>query len=179
MDVQKERERKQRQPRSLKPFNTLSDSMKTKRSRAFSLQIGKDFDNEVSNFYNLLDQPVLQEVKFNVQDKKYVVNYHSEEDGYLDPFIKVIDQGSISQNAYRKLAAIQPELPREYNILDAKQKINEEMNIKIPIFALNIDNIDMSLTTNDPSNDTIGSTKFYFQILIQVTFFFFFFNYKR
>ncbi|CAG8683851.1 6623_t:CDS:2, partial [Racocetra persica] len=90
MDVQQERERKQRQPCFLKSFNTLT-----------------------------------------------------------------IDQGLISQNAYRKLATIQSELPREYNVLNTKKRINKEMNIKIPIFTLNIDDVDMSLTTNEPSNDNI------------------------
>ncbi|CAG8792542.1 3637_t:CDS:2, partial [Gigaspora margarita] len=114
-DMEQECKRKKRQPHSLKLFNSLSESMKTKRSRAFSIHLGKTFDNEVPKFFNSFDRPILQEIKFNIQNKDYVIDYKNNDkenrDRLLDPFIEVIDCGPISHHAYRKLAAIQPELP--------------------------------------------------------------------
>ncbi|RIB19131.1 hypothetical protein C2G38_2182650 [Gigaspora rosea] len=98
----------------LKPFNSLNESIKTKRSRAFSVHLGKTFDSKVPKFFNLLDQPTLQEIKFNIQDKNYVIDYNNDKensDRFLVSFIEVIDQGLISHYTYHKLAAIQHELP--------------------------------------------------------------------
>ncbi|CAG8855241.1 23482_t:CDS:2, partial [Gigaspora margarita] len=104
LDIEKEHERKHRSS-SFRLFNTLSESMKTKRSCAFSVQLDKAFKNE-----------------------DYLANYNKEKTSSFDAFVKVIDQGPISQDAYRKLATLQPELPRDHNISDARKNINEEMN---------------------------------------------------
>ncbi|CAG8848403.1 18971_t:CDS:2, partial [Gigaspora margarita] len=145
----KERERKHRSS-SFRPFNTLSKSMKTKRSRAFSVQLDKAFKNEVSNFFNPIDRPVLQEIRFCVQDKDYLANYNKKKTSSFDAFIKVIDQGPISQDAYRKLAALQPELPRDHNISNARKNINEEMIKQVPINILNAKNIPFTTTNEIP-----------------------------
>ncbi|CAG8840788.1 39077_t:CDS:2, partial [Gigaspora margarita] len=85
VNVEQERKRKKRQPHSLKLFNSLSESMKTKRSRAFSIHLGKTFNK----------------IKFNVQ---YIINYKNNDkenrDRLLDPFMEVIDHGPISHHAY-------------------------------------------------------------------------------
>ncbi|RIB17717.1 hypothetical protein C2G38_2186582 [Gigaspora rosea] len=149
MDVEQERERKKKEKRLrfLKPFSMLSESMKTKRSRAFSLHLGKTFENESFKFYNPNDQPILQEICFNIQDKNYLVNYCKEkEDQYINAFVKVIDQNLISRDAYRELSALEPDLPREHNISDAKKRINKEMNEKILIFILDIKNVSITAT---------------------------------
>ncbi|RIB30076.1 hypothetical protein C2G38_2153677 [Gigaspora rosea] len=115
---------------SLKPFNSLSESMKTKRSRAFSVHLGNTFGHEVPKFFNLLDQPTLQEIKFNVQDKNYVINYNNDDKENSErshvPFMEAIDRGPISHHAYRKLAAIQHELPRAYEISDIRKTLTKK-----------------------------------------------------
>ncbi|CAG8491019.1 28892_t:CDS:1, partial [Dentiscutata erythropus] len=68
IDVEKERERKN-QSHPFKLFNTLCKSMKEKHSHAFSKQIGIAFKNEIHKFYNPMNQPILQELRFNVQEK--------------------------------------------------------------------------------------------------------------
>jgi len=149
LDIKKERERKHRSS-SFRPFNTLSESMRTKRSRAFSVQLDKAFKNEVPNFFNSVDRPVLQEIRFCVQDKDYLANYNKEKPSSFDAFVKVIDQGPISRDAYRKLAALQPELPRDHNISDARKNINEEMNKQVPINILNAENVSFTTTNEIP-----------------------------
>ncbi|CAG8609754.1 11408_t:CDS:2, partial [Racocetra fulgida] len=74
-------------------------------------------------------------------------NDKENSDRSLVPFMEVIDQGLISHHAYRKLAAIQHELSRAYEISDTEKDINQEMSTQIPIFTLNIKN--MSLETSD------------------------------
>ncbi|CAG8821881.1 42138_t:CDS:2, partial [Gigaspora margarita] len=91
MDVKQECERKKKEKRlrSLKSFSMLSESMKTKHSHAFSLHLGKTFENESFKFYNPNDQPILQEIRFNVQDKNYLVDYCKEKgDQCINAFVK-------------------------------------------------------------------------------------------
>ncbi|CAG8503837.1 608_t:CDS:2 [Scutellospora calospora] len=117
--------------------------MKTKQVCVFSTQIGKAFNSEVLKFYNIIDQLVLQEVRFNVLGKNYLADYRKrdseKENQSFDLFTKVIDKGPISQDAFRYLAALQPELLREYNIANTRKRINEEMSKKVSIFILDID----------------------------------------
>ncbi|RIB29089.1 hypothetical protein C2G38_2156340 [Gigaspora rosea] len=145
MDVEREHNRKKRQPPSLKPFNSLSESIKMKRSCAFSVHLDNAFGHEVLKIFNLLDQPTLQEIKFNVQDKNYATDYNNDDkensERSLVPFMEAIDREPISHHAYRKLAAIQHELPRAYEISDIGKNINQEMSTNIPIFTLNIENM--------------------------------------
>ncbi|RIB12529.1 hypothetical protein C2G38_2200402 [Gigaspora rosea] len=86
IDVEQEREckRKENRPCSLKPFSVLCESMKTKCSHSFSLHISKN----------------------------YLVDYCKEkEDQNINAFVYVIDQNLISQDAYRDLSALEPDLP--------------------------------------------------------------------
>ncbi|CAG8819529.1 15495_t:CDS:2, partial [Cetraspora pellucida] len=145
IDVEREHKRKkrQRQSLSLKPFNSLSESMKTKRSCAFFIHLGEVFDNQVPKFFNLLDQPVLQEVKFNIQDKNFVIDYNddykenSDSIRFLVLFLEVIDQDPISHHAYH-----------------TGTRINQEMSIKISIFTLNIENMTLETSNIDVDIDT-------------------------
>ncbi|CAG8774207.1 7043_t:CDS:1, partial [Cetraspora pellucida] len=102
----------------------------------------KAFEKESLKFYNPINQLVLQEVQFNIQDKNYLINYYKEnENQCIDTFVKVINKGSISQNVYRNLATLQSDLLQDYNISNAKKKINLEMNKEILIFILDLENI--------------------------------------
>ncbi|CAG8605411.1 16371_t:CDS:2 [Racocetra fulgida] len=99
-DVVQEREKK-RKFCSFKPFDKLGESMKTKRFHLFSVQLGIAFENEILKFYNPIDKPILQEIRFNVQNKKYLADYSDgntkkKEKQQLDAFVKVIDKGPIS-----------------------------------------------------------------------------------
>ena len=132
----------------------LSESMNTKRSRAFSAQVNRAFEKEISGFYGSIKQPILQEIHFNVQDKNYYAKYNNKnkenESERINTFTKVIDKGPISREAYRNLTALQPELPRDRTIYENRKKINIEMNQKIPIFIIDIKNTSLTST-----NETI------------------------
>ncbi|RIB14849.1 hypothetical protein C2G38_2193924 [Gigaspora rosea] len=124
IDIEHEREhkKKEKRPYALKSFNLLSESMKTKHSRAFSMQVDKIFESEALNFYNQIDQPVLQEVRFNVQSKNYSAICYNEKEQNIDAFVNVINKGLISRDAYRDLTALEAGLLREYNVANVKKK---------------------------------------------------------
>ncbi|CAG8564614.1 22030_t:CDS:2 [Dentiscutata erythropus] len=93
----------------------------------------KIFESEALNFYNPIDQPILQEVRFNVQSKNYSATYCNEKE----------------QNIDADLTALEAGLPREHNVANVKQKINEKMGENILIFVIDIKN--SFLTTNETS----------------------------
>ncbi|CAG8841488.1 19773_t:CDS:2, partial [Gigaspora margarita] len=90
------RMREKKRTHSFKPFNTLSKSMKEKHSRTFSKQVGIAFKKQIPKFYNPMDQPILQELRFSVQDKNYVVNYHNEnrdeKNKHIEAVTEIVDQ---------------------------------------------------------------------------------------
>ncbi|CAG8687476.1 3402_t:CDS:10, partial [Gigaspora margarita] len=114
--------KKKKRPYALKLFNLLSEFMKTKCLHAFFMQVGKIFESEALNFYNQIDQPVLQEVQFNVQSKNYSAIYYNEKEQNIDTFVNVINKGLISCDAYRDLTALEAGLPREYNVTNDIEK---------------------------------------------------------
>ena len=142
-ELERERERKHRS-RYLKPFNDLSNFMKTKRAYMFSEQLAVNFTDIAVKHFHPDDCPILQEICFTTQDKNFQANYgiqnKEKENQRNEAFTRVIDQGPISRDSYRNLAALQPELPRETTIYKTKKRINEEMNHAIPISILNISN---------------------------------------
>src|SRR5438034_1019330 len=140
-ELERERERKYRS-RILKPFNKLNKSMKTKRAYMFNEQLAVNFTNTAVKYFHPDDCPMLQEICFTIQDKKFQASFgiqnKEKENQRNEAFTKVIDQGPIARNSYRSLAALQPELPRETTIYKTKKRINEEMINAIPISILNI-----------------------------------------
>ncbi|GES84262.1 hypothetical protein GLOIN_2v1778530 [Rhizophagus clarus] len=124
-ELEKERERKQNS-RLLKPFNKLSNSMKTKRVHAFSEHLTVDFKNTAISCFYPNDHLDLQEIRFAVQEKTFKANFGiqdmEKENQRNELFIKVIDQGPISRDSYQKLAA----LPRESQ--QSSVSINEDSN---------------------------------------------------
>ncbi|GES90891.1 hypothetical protein GLOIN_2v1778530 [Rhizophagus clarus] len=166
-ELEKERERKQNSC-LLKPFNKLSNSMKTKRVHAFSEHLTVDFKNTAISYLNPNDHLNLQEIRFAVQEKTFKANFGiqdmEKENQRNESFIKVIDQGLISRDSYRKLAALQSELPRESAIYKTKKKINEQMNQAIPISILNISGQQSSVSINKDSN-TINDSEVIKEVL--------------
>ncbi|GES91519.1 hypothetical protein GLOIN_2v1778530 [Rhizophagus clarus] len=166
-ELEKERERKQNS-RLLKPFNKLSNSMKTKRVHAFSEHLTVDFKNTAISCFHPNDHLDLQEIRFTVQEKTFKANFGiqnmEKESQRNESFIKVIDQGPISRNSYQKLTALQSELPCESAIYKTKKKINEQMNQAIPILILNISGQQSSVSINEDSN-TINDSEVIEEVL--------------
>ncbi|CAB4415544.1 unnamed protein product [Rhizophagus irregularis] len=158
-ELERERERKHRS-HLLKPFNKLSNSMKTKRVYMFNEHLAVNFTNTATKYFHSDDRLTLQEMCFAVQDKNFQANFgvqnKEKENQQNEAFVKVIDQGPIARDSYRNLAALEPKLPRETTIYKTKKRINEEMNNAIPISILNVTDqpsftpIDENPDINDP-----------------------------
>jgi hypothetical protein len=137
----------------LKPFNKLSNSMKTKRVYMLNEQLAVNFTNTAAKYFHPDDCPTLQKICFTVQDKNFQASFENQnkekENQRNEAFTKVIDQGPIARDSYRNLAALQPELPRETTIYKTKKRINEEMNNTIPISILNISNQPSPIPINE------------------------------
>ncbi|CAB4398420.1 unnamed protein product [Rhizophagus irregularis] len=69
-ELERERERKHRS-HLLKPFNKLSNSMKTKRVYMFNEHLAVNFTNTTTKYFHSDDHLTLQEICFAVQDKNF------------------------------------------------------------------------------------------------------------
>ena len=119
-----------------------------------SKQVFSDFTNISKQYYNPVDQPLLEEIKFSVKEHKFKVKTNENIENVEaqrhknKAMVMAIDKGPISRDAYRNLATIEDELPREWMIAEQRIQINKEMNEKIKITALempqdiNIDSVE-------------------------------------
>src|SRR3954449_162593 len=73
-ELERERERKHRS-HLLKPFNKLSNSMKTKRVYMFNEHLAVNFTNTATKYFHSDDRLTLQEICFAVQDKNFQANF--------------------------------------------------------------------------------------------------------
>ncbi|CAB4384950.1 unnamed protein product [Rhizophagus irregularis] len=75
--LERERERKCKSY-MLKPFNKLSNSIKTKRVYMFNEQFAVNFTNTVAKYFHSDDCPTLQKICFTVQDKNFQANFGNQ-----------------------------------------------------------------------------------------------------
>ncbi|CAB5375080.1 unnamed protein product [Rhizophagus irregularis] len=98
-ELERKRERKRRS-HMLKPFNKLSNSMKTKRVYMFNEQLAVNFTNTAAKYFHSDDCPTLQKICFTVQDKNFQASFGNQnkekENQRNEAFTKVIDQGPIA-----------------------------------------------------------------------------------
>ncbi|CAB4385525.1 unnamed protein product [Rhizophagus irregularis] len=76
-ELERERERKRRS-HMLKPFNKLSNSMKTKRVYMFNEQLAVNFTNTAAKYFHSDDCPTLQKICFTVQDKNFQASFGNQ-----------------------------------------------------------------------------------------------------
>ncbi|RIA91376.1 hypothetical protein C1645_847575 [Glomus cerebriforme] len=108
--------------RILKPINEASHSTLTKRAKSMTKQILDNFTNISEHYYNPVDKPILEKVQFSVNNYyKFKVNVNENlvtKENKNEAMVIVVDNGQISQDAYRKLTTIEDELPREWTIAE-------------------------------------------------------------
>ncbi|RHZ83410.1 hypothetical protein Glove_94g12 [Diversispora epigaea] len=131
-ELEREREKKY-QSRFLKPFNMLGNTMKIKRVRKFGELISDSFNNVVKSSFHPDDNFALQEIHFKVQDKNIQVNFENrdleKENKKNEAFLKVIDQGLIARDSYRKMANKIPISILNISNFSSFNLINENLNI--------------------------------------------------
>ncbi|CAG8731534.1 40209_t:CDS:2 [Gigaspora margarita] len=97
--------------------NKASNSTLSKRARNIGKTMLNDFTNISKQYYNHMDDPILEELQFSVNNHKYKIEYDDEslitKKQKCEAIVKTVDQEQIAQHAYRSLANIKNELPRQ------------------------------------------------------------------
>ncbi|PKK68697.1 hypothetical protein RhiirC2_781923 [Rhizophagus irregularis] len=107
----------------------------------FGLQL-KILDKKAPNFYNVEEIPVLENIRYSVNNHIFDINYGNEDKTKkkrkIESIVRVLDEENISRNPYRRLCAIESHLPREGAVSKERQRINEEMAQLIPISIVDV-----------------------------------------
>jgi hypothetical protein len=87
----------------LKPFNKLSNSMKTKRVYMLNEQLAVNFTNIAAKYFHSDDCLTLQKICFTIQDKNFQASFENQnkekENQQNEAFTKVIDHtGRMKKN---------------------------------------------------------------------------------
>ncbi|CAG8723384.1 19468_t:CDS:1, partial [Racocetra fulgida] len=146
--------RDKRQTRSCKPFSDLSNSMQLKRSTKFGKELLNLFEQQVTQTFNNQDNVTFEGLTFTVNLQKFHINYNEINNESIDlqqqAIIRAMDSEKISRQAYRLIAAIGHNLPREWAVSNMRQQINQQMIELIPIHLIDLNLLhDIDSTDNN------------------------------
>jgi hypothetical protein len=127
----------------IKPAFNCTPSTLEKCAKKIAAKIQSNFKNNTQGIYHKSDQVALECVKISVNKTDYFqVNFGPEnkvdQSCKLQSVVKAIDQGQISRDSYRDLAAVEINLPREYSVSSERIKITNHMNQLIKISLVNM-----------------------------------------
>ena len=127
----------------IKPALECSSSTLVKRAKKIAAKIKSSFNSSIKETYHQSDQVILENVEFSVNANDYFqVNFGSENEvdnvHKLQSIVKSIDQGQISRDSYRNLAAAEIHLPRENSVSNERIAITNHMNQLIKISLVNM-----------------------------------------
>jgi hypothetical protein len=121
----------------------------------------KDINSQISNIlqdHRLLstantNNTVLKTVTFDIIDEPVKLDFRSDQNQQIcDSIIRVCDENLISRDGYRRLAAVNPDMEREYAIEDRRAFIEKQMNDVIPIHTFDIEAPSIDETNNETYN---------------------------
>ncbi|CAG8497348.1 4453_t:CDS:2, partial [Racocetra persica] len=75
------------------------------------------FEEKCKDLFHSNDNPTLRSIIYELPNQIWTINYHPKnkiQNKQVEEIVYALDQGNISQESYRSLAAISYELPREY-----------------------------------------------------------------
>ncbi|CAB5193559.1 unnamed protein product [Rhizophagus irregularis] len=143
LSIEKERKTRPLEINSrIRPFSELSYSTKRRKMLSLSQHILDIVEAEKENKFHPTDQIELNQIKFKTCNGLYEINFGQldkmKEIKKIEAVVKSLDKGYISKEAYRSLARIEPNIPREGAVSDARQRINSEMKKVIPLTLVNL-----------------------------------------
>ncbi|CAG8632812.1 7705_t:CDS:2 [Racocetra fulgida] len=110
------------------------------------------------NIFHNDDKVEIKQARFTVNNKPFEIHYGKFNQKDLEDLhlavLKSLDKGKISREAYRSLARINQDLPRDGAISNTRQRLNEQMNNLIPLSLINIEQSAISELTIDQSHIT-------------------------
>jgi len=88
------------------------------------------------------NQPIvsLQKIELDYNGETIILNYESQKNNLskMDAIVRACDESLLSHDGYRRLAAVESCLLREYSIANSRFEITNLINKKIKIYAFNI-----------------------------------------
>lgn len=122
------------------PFEEASDSTHRNRLKDFGRTLLSDFDESSDNILNSNSSELIG-VMLKINGQLYHLcfkEHNNEKKLYAESVVQQLDQHNISQSAYRSLARLDPNLPRENVTSNVKKEITNLMNTEIPVNPINI-----------------------------------------
>jgi hypothetical protein len=107
------------------------------------------------------DQVVLKQISYSVKDMDFQIDYEKKnniKEKKLISAVQAIDLNYIPREGYQALAAVEPNLQREWAVSEQRLKITAEMNQKIPITLINLP-LDFAEHSNSESIEIIQNIK--------------------
>ena len=133
------------------PFEEAKDTTHRNRLKDFGKSLLDDF-NESSNNILSSSSSELIGITLKINDQLYYLCFKEDDDEkklYAEAVAQQLDQHNISQNAYRSLAKLEPNLPRENVTSNVKKEITNLMNIEIPVNPINVYPQDVNVDDDD------------------------------
>ncbi|PKK67697.1 hypothetical protein RhiirC2_751396 [Rhizophagus irregularis] len=142
------------------PLKYCSKPTLNKRQHKFGNQLKQHVQVEGTKIYGE-DQVVLKQVSYSIRNMDFQIDYEKKNDINKKKLISVaqaIDLNYIPHEGYRALAAVEPNIQREWAVSEQRLKITTEMNQKIPITLINLP-LDFAEYSNSESNEIIQTIK--------------------
>jgi hypothetical protein len=137
----------------IRPLGELSNATKRRKILGLSHRILDVVESEKENTFHITDNIKLKQVTFQTCNDVYNVNFGQfdkiEKTKRIEAVVKSLDKGHISRDAYRSLARVEQNIPREGDVYNVRQKINSEMRRNIPLTLVELS----QLTISDPITD--------------------------
>ncbi|CAG8534028.1 2289_t:CDS:2 [Scutellospora calospora] len=144
---------------NLKPFDKLSESGKRARNKKLGLALYNQVQNATETLFCDSDKIVLNELVFSINNNNFKIIYNSPDKDSTElqakAIVRAMDIEKISCSAYRTLAAINHNLPREWAIAKMRQTITNEINTIIKSLVFDLTPI---LIHEIPDNEEIDIT---------------------
>jgi hypothetical protein len=126
----------------IRPFDELSNTTKRRKILGLSHRISNIIESEKKVTFYESDEMKLKQVTFQVCDDIYNVNFGQfdkvEKEKRVEAIVKSLDRGHISREAYRSLARIEQNIPREGDVYNVRQKIGREMKKMVPLTLVDL-----------------------------------------
>ncbi|CAG8669882.1 18556_t:CDS:1, partial [Racocetra persica] len=126
----------------IKPFNSYSKSIQRSHITGLEKRLLEVVEKEKENFFNLDDNIVFKQTKFEINSYTYNINYRKIDNQLIElqtqAIVKLIDHDRISRDTYRSLSKIDQSLIWANAVYNMRQEIIKQVNMKISISLVDI-----------------------------------------
>lgn len=127
---------------TLKPFDQLTNKAKQNRVKGIAKEIYTNFKQISTELSHTEDNPILKSIEIDIKDTVYQIQFGKENIDQnrlrAQAAVQSCDSSQITRKAYRSIASLSLDLPREWLVAAEKQNIIEEMEQIIPIHIVNL-----------------------------------------